>query len=128
MLDLEEFRNLKQNADEEYRRQVAEIINIFVPGISKKKMGSILHKVCTDRYADSIDEIILMEYSPAYKNKKLKDLLVSRIEDVKEKNKGFEPSIDKRYWCETCGSHSHECHPGTGYCFHCDTDNWKAEK
>ena len=26
-----------------------------------------------------------------------------------------------------CGSHSHQEHPRTGYCFHCNTDNWEPE-
>ena len=39
-------------------------------------------------------------------------------------NKGLTPEIDKKYYCETCGSRSGECHPQTSYCFACDTDNW----
>lgn len=35
------------------------------------------------------------------------------------------PDIDLRYWCATCGSKSGECHPHTGFCFHCGADNWE---
>ena len=37
-----------------------------------------------------------------------------------------QPSIDKNYRCGTCGNESGEEHPVTGYCWHCDTDNWIA--
>ena len=31
---------------------------------------------------------------------------------------------DKEYYCGTCGAKDGAEHPKTGYCFHCDTDNW----
>lgn len=30
----------------------------------------------------------------------------------------------KEYYCGTCGAKDGAEHPKTGYCFHCDTDNW----
>lgn len=39
-------------------------------------------------------------------------------------NKDLTPTIDKNYMCATCGSRSGKCHPVTGYCFICGTDNW----
>lgn len=43
---------------------------------------------------------------------------------VSERNKGIKPEFDKRYYCSTCGSEDGAEHPKSGYCFHCDTDNW----
>lgn len=34
------------------------------------------------------------------------------------------PEYDKEYYCGTCGAKDGAEHPKTGYCFHCDTDNW----
>lgn len=75
-------------------------------------------------------EKIIMSEIRAYrsKNTAIKLALKFRIAETAKMNKGIEPSIDTRYWCETCGSHSHKCHPVTGYCFRCDTDNWRLEK
>lgn len=42
-------------------------------------------------------------------------------------NKGLKPTIDKHHTCETCGSRSGKCHPTTGYCFICGTDNWEEK-
>lgn len=46
--------------------------------------------------------------------------------ETKHGNKTI-PGIDDLYWCETCGSHSHMCHPQTGFCFHCNTNNWEPK-
>lgn len=43
---------------------------------------------------------------------------------IKERNKGLSPEYDKEYYCGTCGAKDGAEHPKTGYCFHCDTDNW----
>lgn len=42
----------------------------------------------------------------------------------KERNKGLSLEYDKEYYCGTCGAKDGAEHPKTGYCFHCDTDNW----
>lgn len=42
-------------------------------------------------------------------------------------NAGLEPSVDKHYFCATCGSRSGQCHPVIGYCFECNTDNWTPD-
>lgn len=51
--------------------------------------------------------------------------LSEKITQAKINNKGLTPYIDMDYWCETCGSKTGECHPVTGYCFICDSDNWE---
>lgn len=47
---------------------------------------------------------------------------------IKERNKGLSPEYDKEYYCGTCGAKDGAEHPKTGYCFHCDTDNWISKK
>ena len=47
------------------------------------------------------------------------------LESTRIQNLGLTPGIDKRYYCETCGSRSGESHPNTGMCFICDADDWK---
>lgn len=39
-------------------------------------------------------------------------------------NKSLEPYIDDEYICDTCGTIGTE-NPISGYCFICDTDNWR---
>ena len=51
-------------------------------------------------------------------------MLEERKEVVKERNKGLSPEYDKEYYCGTCGAKDGAEHPKSGYCFHCDTDNW----
>lgn len=53
--------------------------------------------------------------------------LNEQIEKTKVENQGLEPYINKDYYCLTCGSHSGECHPITGYCFICNSDDWEPE-
>lgn len=72
-------------------------------------------------------EAKLLSVRRAYEDDTLKPLLSIRIQIVAEINKDLSPLIDSTYWCETCGSHSGQCHPDTGYCFVCDTDNWEPE-
>jgi hypothetical protein len=56
---------------------------------------------------------------------KVRRLVELLKEHTARQNKGLKPTIDKEYTCETCGSRSGKCHPTTGYCFVCGTDNWK---
>lgn len=51
-------------------------------------------------------------------------MLEERKAVIKERNKGLSPEYDKEYYCGTCGAKDGAEHPKTGYCFHCDTDNW----
>lgn len=51
--------------------------------------------------------------------------LDARKAQVANQNAGITPYIDEKYWCETCGSRSGECHPDTGRCFICDSDDWE---
>lgn len=75
-------------------------------------------------------EKTVMSVIRAYRSKDpdIKQALKLRKQYAKSLNKDLKPEIDKNYWCETCGSHSHQEHPVTGYCFICDTDNWIREK
>lgn len=59
------------------------------------------------------------------KKRRLVELLK---EHTARHNRGLTPTINKEYTCETCGSRSGKCHPQTGYCFICGTDNWKPAK
>lgn len=56
---------------------------------------------------------------------KVQHLISLLKQEAARHNEGLAPSIDKDDYCETCGSRSGECHPKTGYCFVCDTDNWE---
>ncbi len=38
-----------------------------------------------------------------------------------------EPYIDPRYYCASCGSHSHKCEPENGRCYECGADDWEVE-
>lgn len=62
-----------------------------------------------------------------YKSGKVENqtLLEDRKDAVAIWNKGIKPHVDKRYMCLTCGSTDGKEHPDTGFCFHCDTDNWE---
>lgn len=66
----------------------------------------------------------LTSVSRAFKIEALHPLLESRKKEVAIVTAGIKPYVDKDYWCGTCGSRSGKCHPDTGYCYICDTDNW----
>ena len=51
-------------------------------------------------------------------------MLEERKAVIKERNKDLSPEYDKEYYCGTRGAKDGAEHPKTGYCFHCDTDNW----
>ena len=42
-----------------------------------------------------------------------------------EKNNDY--YIDDRYYCGTCGSHSHKCDNENGCCYECGADDWEIE-
>ncbi len=56
---------------------------------------------------------------------KIQRLVELLKEHTARQNKALAPVINKEYTCETCGARSGKCHPQTGYCFICGTDNWK---
>jgi len=84
-----------------------------------------------ERYRDS--EEILRTVRRAYESNDpiIKHALAYRIEETKKRNKDRDPIIDdeddEQYWCETCGSHSHQNDPDTSFCYVCNTDNWEPE-
>ena len=41
---------------------------------------------------------------------------------------GVDFYIDDRYYCESCGSHSHRCDMQYGCCYECGADDWAPEK
>lgn len=48
-----------------------------------------------------------------------------------EKRKGVEGVdfyLDERYYCESCGSHSHRCDMIDGCCYECGADDWEPEE
>lgn len=51
-------------------------------------------------------------------------MLEERKSVANERNRGISPGYDENYYCGTCGANNGAEHPRTGYCFHCDTDNW----
>ena len=125
---IDRLTRLVADADEAYKQYVLNILHEIVPDLDMESKLEIARKICWDKHgSDTIDEIILMHDGRAFDNPALVDLLTERIQKTRKENKELDPDIDKRYWCETCGSHSHETNPNTGYCFHCNTDNWEPE-
>ncbi len=128
MNKINRLNQLISEADQVYKQKILNILDEIVPGIDIESKTEIAKKICWDKHGfmDS-EEIILMHDGRAFDNPAMADILTDRIQKTREKNKELKPIIDKSYWCETCGSHSHEYHPVTGYCFHCNTDNWEPE-
>lgn len=128
MKKIEKLSQMVYEADEAYKQSIINILNEIVPDLDVESRQKIVEKIRWNRYRyGSIDEIILMHDGIAFDNHDLTDILAERIQKIREENKELEPDIDERYWCETCGSHSHEANPNTGYCFVCNTDNWEPE-
>lgn len=128
MKKIEYLNKLVTEANEAYKQSIMKVLDEIVPGLDMEARQQIATKICWDKHGfmDS-DEIILMQDGRAFENPAMADLLTARIQQTREQNKDVKPYIDKNYWCETCGSHSHETHPLTGYCYHCNTDNWEPE-
>lgn len=61
-------------------------------------------------------------------NSKKVAILEERKAVVRVRNKGLFPEYDNEYYCGTCGAKDGAEHPRTGYCFHCDTDNWISKE
>jgi len=57
-----------------------------------------------------------------------KKLLKARREVIKKRFSDITPDVDADFICDTCGSRNGECHPDSGFCFLCDTDNWRRIK
>ncbi|RKU69599.1 hypothetical protein DWW91_11435 [Parabacteroides sp. AF17-3] len=128
MNKIDRLTKLVSDADEAYEQSVIGVLDEIAPGLDMESRQKIAEKICWNRYGySSIDEVILMHDGRAFDNPALTDILTERIQKTRKENKELEPDIDKRYWCETCGSHSHETNPNTGYCFNCNTDNWEPE-
>lgn len=128
MYRIDRLTQLVAEADEAYKKSVIGILDEIVPGLDMEFKQEIAKRICWDKHGyGSPDEIILMYDGRAFANPALVDILTERIQNTRKENKELEPDIDKRYWCETCGSHSHETNSNTGYCFNCNTDNWELE-
>lgn len=84
-----------------------------------------------ERYRDSetILEGISGRHKRAFESKDpaIRKTLAFRIEETRKMNKDKIPYIDEDYYCETCGSHTHQCDPDSGNCFICNMDNWQSE-
>ena len=128
MDNIDLLNKLIEEVDQEYLQKMISVLDVVTPELDTKLKNSIAHKICFNRVFMDPTEIILMCYGRAFDNPALRTILTDRILKTAENNKGLKPCIDDtQYWCETCGSHSHQEHPKTGYCFHCNTDNWEPE-
>lgn len=85
----------------------------------KQKMIKALKKSENPKAKEYLKRFFGIEEKPKYDFKPFDKVLVR-----KEGNKGLSPEYDKEYYCGTCGAKDGAEHPKTGYCFHCDTDNW----
>lgn len=96
-----EDNNLKKLSMSKYTaKQIAESDDLF---------DKQIHKVRKFYLSRNPDKMMMLEERKAV---------------IKERNKGLSPEYDKEYYCGTCGAKDGAEHPKTGYCFHCDTDNW----
>ena len=91
---------LKVNMSKYTAKQIAESDELFEKQI---------HKVRKFYLSRNPDKMMMLEERKAV---------------IKEQNKGLSPEYDKEYYCGTCGAKDGAEHPKSGYCFHCDTDNW----
>ena len=122
------LNKLIEEVDQEYLQKMTSVLDTVIPGLNTELKNSIAHKICFNRVFMDPAEIILMCDGRAFDNPELKTILADRISITAKNNKSLKPRADDtQYWCETCGSHSHQEHPRTGYCFHCNTDNWEPE-
>lgn len=120
---------LLAKAKQEYRNSILKALDEIVPDLDWDFREDIAAKIYTNKCdTTSPVEIILAYDGAAYRNPDLSELLAERIHQTKIQNKDLEPIIYSDHWCETCGSHSHQKHPDTGHCFHCNTNNWEPEE
>ena len=121
------LNKLIEEVDQEYLQKMTSVLDTVTPGLNMELKNSMAYKICFNRVFIDPIEIILMCDEKVFDNPALRTILTDRILETMEENKDLKPYIDTRYWCGTCGSHSHQEHPKTGYCFHCNTDNWELE-
>ena len=121
------LNKLIEEVDQDYLQKMTSIIDTVTPNLETKLKNSIAYKICFNRVFMDPTEIILMCDGRAFDNPALRTMLTDRIFKTMEKNKDLKPCFDTRYRCKTCGSHSHQEHPKTAYCFHCNTDNLESE-
>lgn len=128
MNKIDRLTKLIHDADKVYEQSIINTLDEIIPGLNACLKHEIVQNIRYYGYRyDSIDEIVLMSGDKPFDNSVLADILAERIQKIREENKGRKPIINERYWCKTCGSHSHEVDPYTGYCFNCDTNNWEPE-
>ena len=128
MDNIDLLNKLIEEVDQEYLQKMTSVLDTVIPGLNTELKNSIAHKICFNRVFMDPAEIILMCDGRAFDNPELKTILADRISITAKNNKSLKPRADDtQYWCGTCGSHSHQEHPRTGYCFHCNTDNWEPE-
>lgn len=121
------LNKLIKEVDQEYLQKMTSVLDTVTPGLNMELKNSMAYKICFNRVFIDPIEIILMCGEGTFDNPALRTILTDRILETMEENKDLKPCINTRYWCGTCGSHSHLEHPKTGYCFHCNTDNWMIE-
>ena len=131
MNSIDLLNKLIDDADEEYRQKIIKILDVVVPNLDIEFRNDVAQRICFDRDRYNFnkpEDIILMNDGRAFDNPALKTILKEKILKTMEENKGLKPHIGTDgWWCETCGLHSRQLHPRTGYCFHCNTDNWEPE-
>lgn len=106
-------------------QKLGAFFGTVMPEMPQEDVETFLKRMQPEQTDERTDEQILLSVRRAYEHPNLRPALQARIRQVAQQNKGMKPDIDMNYWCETCGSTSGKCHPDTGYCFICDTDNWE---
>ena len=128
---IDKLEDLVVKVDTEYQEKMEAVIREIVPGMPEDSVRHAAELMCTDRMGEMTDiELwILREEDRPYECPYLKELLEDRMVRVAKmhEDKSYAYDTDDNYWCATCGSHSHKEDSKTGYCWHCDTDNWVRE-
>lgn len=123
----EEISGAIKMAEMHFINSVTTALKEILPDLSDTLLRNIAKNICGEIYGDYTEKI-LKSVKYAYKEPGLQTLLLQRIKETEEINKGQIPDINKNYWCATCGSHSHITDPKSGYCYICNTDNWEPEE
>lgn len=122
-------KTFKKRISSSFQESMFSVISKYLPELKDSEIRKIGRAILLTTYEDCV-EIVLTCLKNSYKIKGLQIFRALRLEEVKLLNEkeNIEPEIDRRYFCESCGRRDGKCHPTSGYCYHCRTDNWKLKE
>lgn len=123
------YKTFKRRIPISLQKNVSLVISKYLSELKDTEITKIVRKILFNPSEDHV-ETVLTSLKDSYKNKGLKQFISLRLEEIKILNEkdNIIPEIDKRYFCESCGKKDGKCHPESGYCYHCRTDNWKSRE